>query len=317
MSLLLPILLAFSPLAAPAGPGPSAGHALVYSRTARGVLLVHGEGDGPPRLWLWNGTSWNDLGDLGTTPRSLAACAYDRERKLLLVQGGALPTKKPDGSIDWKVDGRTLAWNGKAWRVVSETGPSPRDHHAMVYDTARRRTVLFGGGDADPSGRSEFFGDTWEWDGKVWTLVSTTGPGPRVHHAMAYDPVRGRTVLVGGYGPDGPDGRTWDWDGKTWQDRGQSDVAYRASPRLAFDGNREKVVLFGGESRSGLPSDTYEWEGSRWVRIAEQGPPGRTVHALAFDEARRILVLFGGAGPDPLDDTWEFANGAWKRVDPP
>ena len=38
---------------------------------------------------------------------------------------------------------------------------------------------------------------------------------------------------------------------------------------------------------------------------------------LAFDEARKILVLFGGAGPDPLDDGWEFANGVWKHMDPP
>jgi hypothetical protein len=41
------------------------------------------------------------------------------------------------------------------------------------------------------------------------------------------------------------------------------------------------------------------------------------VHALDFDEARESLVRFGGAGPDPMNDTWEFANGVWKRVGSP
>ncbi|HKQ59817.1 MAG TPA: kelch repeat-containing protein [Candidatus Polarisedimenticolaceae bacterium] len=296
-------------------PAPSAGHSLVYAATQGGVLLVHGESAGPARLWRWSGSSWEDRGELGTTPRSLAACAYDAEHHLLVVHGGALPNKQANGSTDWKVDGQTLAWDGKTWRVLAEGGPTRRDHHAMVYDSARKKLVLYGGGDADPTGRADYFGDTWEWDGKVWTQVATAGPGPRVHHAMAYDALRGRTVMTGGYGPKGPDGKTWEWDGKAWEDKGSSDVAFRTSPRLAFDGSRKKVVLFGGENRSGMPADTYEWDGTRWTRIAEQGPPGRTVHALAYDEARKALVLFGGAGPDPLADTWEFREGVWKRAD--
>ena len=302
---------------APATPPPCAGHVMAYSKPLEGVLLLHGEAAGPSRIWLWNGSAWRDLGALGVTPRSLAACAWDAKRKQLLVQGGALAIEKPGGDVDWKVDGRTLAWNGKDWRVVREGGPQPRDHHAMVFDSARGKIVLFGGGDADPSGRSEFFDDTWEWEGKAWKRVPATGPGPRVHHAMAYDPVRGRTVLVGGYGPDGPDGRTWEWDGKTWENRGVSDVARRSSPRIAFDGSRNKVVLFGGQTDASWPTDTYEWDGTRWTLVAEQGPPGRSVHALAYDEARKVVVLFGGAGPDPLGDTWELSGKVWKRVGAP
>lgn len=39
-------------------------------------------------------------------------------------------------------------------------------------------------------------GDTWVWDGSSWTSVETGGPSPRSDHAMAYDTVRGRTVLI-------------------------------------------------------------------------------------------------------------------------
>ncbi|MCH8271508.1 MAG: hypothetical protein IH985_09915 [Planctomycetes bacterium] len=60
-------------------------------------------------------------------------------------------------------------------------------------------------------------GETWEWDGTSWTLAATTGPSPRNRHAMAYDSVRGVTVLFGG--DDGaPNGETWEWGCECYPD---------------------------------------------------------------------------------------------------
>jgi hypothetical protein len=64
-------------------------------------------------------------------------------------------------------DPRTWAWNGAEWRVVAERGPTPREMHAMTYDAARERVVLFGGG----TGADEL----WEWDGARWTQVLPGG----------------------------------------------------------------------------------------------------------------------------------------------
>ena len=36
--------------------------------------------------------------------------------------------------------------------------------HALAFDAARGRTVLFGGG----NGAGATFDDTWEWDGSTW-----------------------------------------------------------------------------------------------------------------------------------------------------
>lgn len=78
-----------------------------------------------------------------------------------------------------------------------------------AYDSARGVTVLFGRYDGSGGG------ETWEWDGSLWTLRATTGPPAREGHALAYDSVRGVTVLFGGY--DGSDaGETWEWDGVGW-----------------------------------------------------------------------------------------------------
>jgi hypothetical protein len=75
------------------------------------------------------------------------------------------------------------------WTQKEDIGPSPRVAHAMAYEAARERVVLFGGEDGS---------NTWEWDGVAWTQVADMGPSPRYACAMTYDTVRQRVVLFGG-----------------------------------------------------------------------------------------------------------------------
>ena len=65
--------------------------------------------------------------------------------------------------------GQTWEWNGSNWtqRVVS--GPPPRSDAGMVYDSARKRIVLFGGRRGSPDNSD--LGDTWEWDGASWKRI--------------------------------------------------------------------------------------------------------------------------------------------------
>ena len=75
--------------------------------------------------------------------------------------------------------------------------PSPlaRHGHALGYDSARGRVVLFGGIN-DSTG---YLSDTWEWDGNVWTQRTPAQSPPARGVALAYDSARGRIVLFGGY----------------------------------------------------------------------------------------------------------------------
>ena len=70
--------------------------------------------------------------------------------------------------------------------------------HAMAYDSARGVTVLFDGDSYD--GIYHLSGDSWEWNETtgIWTQRSSTGPSPRLGHAMAYDSARYVTVFFGG-----------------------------------------------------------------------------------------------------------------------
>jgi hypothetical protein len=53
--------------------------------------------------------------------------------------------------------------------------------------------VLFGGG-----GRPPTLGDTWSFDGTLWTQVQDIGPLPRFSHALTFDSTRGGVVLFRG-----------------------------------------------------------------------------------------------------------------------
>src|SRR5688500_2216562 len=87
-------------------------------------------------------------------------------------------------------------WNQRAVR----SPPGARGGHAVAYDAARRRTVLFGGAGSNGIALS----DTWEWDGTRWTRsFPAQSPPPRSGCAMAYDSGRGRVVLFGGRADSG------------------------------------------------------------------------------------------------------------------
>ncbi len=83
------------------------------------------------------------------------------------------------------------------WTQVADTGTSPRNAHAMAYDSQRQRVVLFGGYARESA---SLCGDTWEWDGKHWTQRQDMGPGARSMPGMAYDSLSKRGVLFGGFG---------------------------------------------------------------------------------------------------------------------
>jgi hypothetical protein len=191
----------------------------------------------------------------------------------------------------------------------------------MVYDGRRGRVVLFGGAD-----ETKVCGDTWEWDGKTWRLMSLTGPGPRTFPAMAYDSRRKKVVLFGGnrvlFGKN-PDentflGDTWEWDGLKWTRLEVSGPPPRAEAAIAFDARRGRVVLFGGHNRTSEGrvrlGDTWEWDGKKWTQINVTGPSKRNGAAQVYNSESAKIVLFGGATQEGVSgETWEWDGKQWLQ----
>jgi hypothetical protein len=159
---------------------------------------------------------------------------------------------------------QTWEWDGSAWAMIADTGPSTRSMAAMAYDSKNKVTLLHGG----QSLKSPFadFSDTWAWDGKRWTQVSDMGPTARRGHAMAYDEQNARALIFGGATGSGSPptmfNDTWQWDGKLWRQVGDMGPLPRTFPGMCYDGQRQRQVMFGGfmqvEPLQGL-SDTWEF----------------------------------------------------------
>jgi hypothetical protein len=205
----------------------------------------------------------------------------------------------------------TWEWDGNNWTERKPTTiPLVRFGHAMAYDSARQRIVLFSGAIGPPASAD----DTWEWDGNNWTQRKpATIPLRRVGHALAYDAARQRILLFGGSTSLGTYGDTWEWDGKDWTQRKPTmNPIGRGAHKLVYDSVRQRVILFAGHNPTML-NDTWEWDGNNWIQQAPASSPSvRNSHAMAYDSARQRVVVFGGQvfSTLPDDETWEYGIAA-------
>jgi hypothetical protein len=196
----------------------------------------------------------------------------------------------------------------------AQTTPPAVYSVGAAYDTDRGRFVVFGGYFRG------YIGDTWEWDGRAWTLATSTGPIARNSPALAYDEARHQMVMFGGDTREtGPLGDTWVYDGARWRQVATSGPQPRTTHQMVYDSRRQRIVLFGGGAGSQVFGDTWEWDGRQWTQRSTNGPPARTLHGLAYDRERGRTVVFGGTAvlapnAPSFGDTWEWDGERWTEV---
>lgn len=233
------------------GPSQRAGHAMAFDSNRGVVVLYGGSTSTTPNkeTWEWDGSVWTLRETTGPTESISLSMAFDRARNRTVLFGSHQAPPK------------TWEWDGNSWTLVSTVGPQARYLSAMAYDEARGVTVLFGGRDA--GALPVLYGDTWEWDGLVWTLRSTSGPAPRQQHAVAFDSRRGVVVLFGGLGlsPNPVGNETWEWSGTSWHMRASRGPTKRTSHAMAYDTARGQTVLFGGYTTT-YNGETWLWSPS-------------------------------------------------------
>jgi hypothetical protein len=151
--------------------------------------------------------------------------------------------------------------------------------------------------------------------------------GGRYGHSLAYDAVRKKTDLFGGYNPNvisgGYLGDTWTFDGTNWIQLNPTTTPSRryGAKMLYAPWNGGEVVLFGGITQNGQRSDeTWIWNGTTWTQANPATKPSpRSTPAMAYDAARDKIVLFSGAAAS--NDTWLFDGTTWtlaaSQVSPP
>ncbi|HXU00582.1 MAG TPA: kelch repeat-containing protein, partial [Polyangia bacterium] len=208
--------------------------------------------------------------------------------------------------------------------------------HALAYDAARARTVLFSG----QTGTTNNVPDLWEWDGNagVWTdrtpaTLPVSWPPPLSQHTLVYDSARARMVVLGGRPPgDGTLDSVWEWDGATgaWTEYAPNPLIQdwplpRWGAAAAYDSERHCVVMVGGATGEGdlFTRQTWEWRGDTAAftdrTVPAKWPTMREAFAFTFDTDRgKAIVVNGATASTIFRELWEWdgAGDAWTDRTP-
>ena len=189
------------------GPTGRYGCPLTYDTVRQRVVLFGGFGPATPGAttysylgdtWEWDGTEWTQIADTGPSERYSPAMAFDRSRECQVLFGGYFQGTWFNDTWEWA--------DGTGWVKRQDMGPQSIAFPKITY--TEKGTVLF----ACKSGVFVGSGQTWEWDGKLWTQHQDMGPKARDRYALVYDSQRDRVVLFGGLTVQAaePLGDTWE-----------------------------------------------------------------------------------------------------------
>ena len=207
--------------------------------------------------------------------------------------------------------------------VTPAVSPPGRMSHAMVYDTANERVLLFSGyGSSGPN-----TADTWAYDysTNTWEEMSpATSPHARYGASYIYDTVNESMIIFGG-NSNGYFSDTWSYtyDTDTWTnlDPTAHPQALKWSSSV-YDSTNQKMILFGGDDtlfQSVNDTWVYDAQANEWEeREPAIVPPGREAFGFAFDTDTERAILFSGMQLDTgiLNDTWayDFQTNTWEEM---
>lgn len=285
------------------GPSGSVTAACAYDEhNDRIVFFGGGEGSElaptPTGTWAWNGTGFTSIAAPAASPppRTGGAMVYDFARKKIVFFGGRTALGQAPTDV-WELD--ASGWH-QVVVVAAAAGQKPpgRRDHAMAYDHARKRTVVFGGSDATNTTQ---FDDLWEWDGSTWRKGTSGSTLSRWRAATGYAP--GLGVLMHG-------GSTWArvsaaetlvWDGTTLDLLGGAEMPAPTGPAVGAVVPGHGFVVYTINS-TGIGT----WTRTTWLRPATRNASWRNVEAtgntpgvgacLAYMKSRHRVVAIDGDG---------------------
>ena len=300
-------------------------HAMARAPAGAGVLLFGGRdlhGRRRDDTWTWDGEAWTRHRPLlAPAPRSDHALAYDAGRDVVVLFGGTASELGVCGTPGQADCSDLWEWDGGRWtRRPLPASPPALHGHALVYDRARRRTVLLGGTSgqrADPT--REKFLTVWEWDGERWEQAEPLPAAPeRTDHAAAFDAGRGEAVLVGGDGGcTAADGsrcpETWIWAPQRYRPRllAGFDVRGAALPSAADPSTKE---VLGATLRARAGGLGHTWAGGRGHGLAV---PGFAASVSVFGHGGWLrLSALAGAAPEAMRDWTASFDRGWSCGEP-
>jgi PKD repeat protein len=231
------------------------------------------------------------------------AMDYDSQNDVMVLFGGYDASVSLSDTWTYNVD--TQFYN----EPTPISWPSATRFMDMVFDPISKKTILFGGFEANVG--------IYEYDAasNIWSGPFTPGGGPPEtnSHSMAYDPVKEVIVCFGGVQSAGQSRNTWEyhpveryWTGPY----SNPSMAVRSQAAMEWDPTIQKMVMFGGSSAGSL-SDTWEYDTTAHIWTGPYNPATRPAARygmeMVYIPTTGRMTLFGGySGSIALSDTWEY-----------
>ncbi len=269
-------------------------------------------------------TGWATLTPNGVAPsaRALHSAVFDMVGDRMLVFGGETLNSIVLNDV-WAL---SLA-GAPTWTTLAPEGTAPgaRYGHTAIYDSARGRMVVFGGG-----GSGSYFADVCVLsvgDPPTWSISTPGGirPSARVRHSAIYDPLRENMVVFGGFDGTQYLNDTWKLSmagTPTWSmlTPGGSTPSPRASPSAIYDPVRDRMLVFGGNFYQDVWALSLA-DPPTWTEVVTTGtqPSARFGQSCIYDPLRDRMVMFGGtsSGSVDLNDLWELSlagTPTWTQI---
>lgn len=210
--------------------GLTANSTLVLTPDVDGGLLLIADSElraaASLATWTLSGQQWTRRPTPIPSRRGAAVTTDQRRGRVVLFGSQEYPRR-----LD------TWEWNGTAWAEVTASAPPDIPSVMSAHGTqVILQSVTFDGG------------STWSWNGSTWSMVPTTRQPPPYFSAMAFDPLRQKSLLYSVLSD-----KTWEWDGVDWAESSIEDTpASISAPAMAFDETNQRMTL---------------WNGSMWVLL--------------------------------------------------
>ena len=298
----------------------------------------------------WQGT-WTRMANLPFDGRGWIDITFDELNGRTVIFGGSGAQYRND---IWRYNAATDVWTnvepdvpcgGSSLFYERHAPPTPRDEHAVEYDSFNHLYWTFGG-----SGFSCVNANRTAGAGTTTTTIFdptltqatvdyykdwTVGSGQEGRaYVNAYDPVTKRLTLsapVAELGPGAiyrlypqrgggtyyysPATGTWQGLNRHWNYTGQTPIS-RLSPALAYSPLHRAMVMFGGTGS--FSADTWRLDvvSKTWSVLKGSGAPGQPpplfqiTNSMVYDRANDVFILFGGrcesCSPNVRGETWAY-----------
>jgi len=203
---------------------------------------------------------WTELfPSVSPSPRSDSAVAFDPGHEEIVLVGGFSGTA-------YLGDEWTYSPTSGAWTPFTPSGPvpSPRADGRMVYDSANRTMILFGGNDySGPNFTFHHLDDTWSLSlatGEWTEILSPQSPPARDYAIQAFDTLHDWVLLTAGFGNRTILNDLWAFspaNGTWWALAVSAPPPGRYAGVGGFDAVDGTLIVSGGAGTGGLLNDTW------------------------------------------------------------